>query len=185
VHGHFDARTDESDVLAQGIAAGDTSSMMMQSIVAHLFPNLYTTLRELADGGLLNEQARGAHRRRTRARAVVRAGAQRAAPPSDPAELALYARVLEGELTVKRDPAAELEEIAALQREEDRGREAQYTRLHAERERALDERASDLSGGDFSRMMSSTTTSSKVTVSSTEASGSIEATPRPRPPLAG
>jgi hypothetical protein len=32
--------------------------MMMRSIVAHLFPNLYMTLRELADSGLPNEQAK-------------------------------------------------------------------------------------------------------------------------------
>jgi hypothetical protein len=146
---HFDARTDESDVLELGIAAGDTSSMMMQSIVAHLFPNLYTTLRELAVGGLPNEQARARIVDALERERWFEHALSERHRPSDPAELALYVRVLEGELTVKRDLAAELEENAALQREEDRWREAQYARLHAEREQALDELASDLDDGDF------------------------------------
>lgn len=141
---HFDAHTQESDVLELGIAAGDTSSMMMRSIVAHLFPNLYTTLRALADAKLPNEQARARIvDALERERWFEHALGERHRP-SDPAELALYVRVLEGELTVKRDLAGELEEIAALQREEDLWREAQHARLHAEREQALDELASDL-----------------------------------------
>ena len=154
----YTAEAGPMELFGPRIPGADTGSDMCRAIVARVFPHVYAALSEL-DDNTPNEQAKARIVAAfEREQWLAEANEARPRTQTDPAELELYMAALAGEVTIKRDRAAELEDLEQLlasARADAEWRAAQYARLCALRQFALadlgpvDDFADDLADEDL------------------------------------